>query len=221
MSARVGTARYSTTEELANSITHGVGIVLAICGLGILITVAAESGGVWHMVSCSVFGTTLILLYASSTLYHSIPLPRAKAVLRVFDHVAILLLIAGTYTPFTLITLHGPWGWSLFGVIWFLAVAGIFIELSTLRRRRALSIALYVAMGWVIVLAVKPLLAALPSEGWLLLLLGGLAYTGGIGFYLWRRLPYHHAIWHLFVLTGSVLHFFAVLLYVMPVTVLT
>lgn len=220
MSVRGAAARYSTTEELANGITHGIGMVLALCGLVVLIVGAAESGSIWHVVSCSIFGTTLILLYVASTLYHSVTLPRAKALLRIFDHVAILLLIAGTYTPFTLITLHGVWGWSLFGVVWSLALLGIYLELSRLRHRRVLSIALYVAMGWVIVVAVKPLLAVLPYGGWLLLVLGGLAYTGGIGFYLWRRLPYHHAIWHLFVLLGSAFHFFAVFLYVLPAPVL-
>ncbi|HIP97129.1 MAG TPA: hemolysin III family protein, partial [Anaerolineae bacterium] len=137
-------------------------------------------------------------------------------VLRNLDHAAIFLLIGGTYTPFTLVNLRGPWGWSLFGVIWGLAVLGVVFEVTVLRRWKAVSLALYVAMGWAVVVAVKPVLAAIAPGGLLLLFLGGMAYTAGVGFYVWRRLPYHHAIWHVFVLVGSILHFFAVLFYVIP-----
>jgi len=156
------------------------------------------------------------VLYTASTLYHGITVPRAKEALRVFDHSAIFLLIAGTYTPFTLLTLRGPWGWSIFGVVWGLAATGIFLEIVFPGRWPALALTLYLAMGWVAVVAVKPLLATLPPGGLVLLLLGGLSYTGGLGFYAWKRLPYGHAIWHLFVLAGSVLHFFAILIYVVP-----
>jgi hemolysin III len=219
MCPRIGSARYSAGEELANAITHALGLLLALVGVWLLLTTAVQAGSIWHIVSSSLFGLTLVFLYTSSTCYHFITSIRAKQLFRTLDHVGILLLIAGTYTPFTLIVLHGSWGWSLFGVVWFLAATGIVLELSHLRYRRALSLALYVAMGWALVVAGKPLVLLLPQGGQLLLLLGGLAYTGGISFYLWHRLPYHHAIWHLFVLAGSALHFFAVLVYVLPLKV--
>ncbi|MBR9985808.1 MAG: hemolysin III family protein [Desulfosarcina sp.] len=209
--------RYRRTEERVNSITHGVGIILAIAGLGVLTTSAGVSGNLRHMVGVSVFGLTLILMYTASTLYHGVRNPRAKAILQTFDHCAIFLLIAGTYTPFTLVTLYGPWGWSLFGVVWGLAVFGIVVELTPLRRYRALSLGLYLGMGWAVVAAIKPMLAGIAPGGLFLLLAGGLSYTVGISFYLLRKLAYHHAIWHLFVLAGSIFHFFAVLFYVVPV----
>lgn len=208
--------RYSIGEEIANSITHGIGLVLAIAGFAILTVSASIYGNAWHIVSCGIFGLTLILLYTASTLYHSVQLPRAKTVLRVIDHSAIFFLIAGTYTPFTLVNLRGPWGWSLFGVIWGLAVAGVLLEIFFPRRWPALAIGLYVGMGWTVVIALKPLLSALALGGLVLLVAGGLAYTSGIAFYAWRRLPYHHAVWHLFVLAGSILHFFSILFYVIP-----
>jgi len=216
MTGRISSSRYSLGEEIANSVTHGVGVILAIGGLGVLTAFASVYGNAWHIVGCSVFGATLILLYAASTFYHSIQRPRVKTVLRNLDHAAIFLLIGGTYTPFTLVNLRGPWGWSLFGVIWGLAVLGVVFEVTVLRRWKAVSLALYVAMGWAVVVAVKPVLAAIAPGGLLLLFLGGMAYTAGVGFYVWRRLPYHHAIWHVFVLVGSILHFFAVLFYVIP-----
>jgi len=209
--------RYSTGEEIANSLTHGLGIVLSIAGLAVLVAFASAFGTVWHIVSCSIYGATQIILYTASTLYHSIPRPRAKAVLRLLDHSAIFLLIAGTYTPFTLVNLRGPWGWSLFGVIWALALIGIGLQ-SLLIRQKALVTAIpYVGMGWVAVIGLKPLLATVAPGGVALLLGGGLAYTVGSVFYVWRRMPYHHAIWHVFVLAGSVFHFFAVLFYVIPI----
>lgn len=216
MNGRIGSARYSTLEEIVNAVTHAVGVVLAIVGLFFLLSKSIHSEHVVDTVSCVIFGVSLIFLYSSSALYHSINQPRLKAIFRIFDHVGILLLIAGTYTPFTLITLRGAWGWWLFGVVWTLAVAGVVIELSHLRYKRVMSIGLYVLMGWAMIVATKPLFAALADGGLLLLFLGGLAYTGGIGFYLWRSLSYHHAIWHLFVILGSVLHFYCVLLYVLP-----
>ena len=209
--------RYTLGEEIANAITHGVGIVFAIAGLAVLAAFAVLRGNAWHVVSCSIFGATLIVLYAASTLYHAITSPRAKRVLRVLDHSAIFLLIAGTYTPFLLVNLRGPWGWSLFGVIWGLAILGITLRAVKERRSKAAYVTLYVAMGWTAVVAFKPMLASVAIGGLILLLLGGLSYTGGVAFYLWRRLPYHHAIWHGFVLAGSVLHYFAVLFHVIPV----
>ena len=207
---------YTIKEEIANSVTHGVGLILAIAGLGVLIAFASRLGNAWHVVSCTVFATTLILQYTFSTLYHSIQLPRAKSVMRVLDHSAIFLLIAGTYTPFMLVNLRGTWGWTLFGIVWALAFLGVLFQVSLLRRWQGISLALYIGMGWVVVVAIKPMLSAVAPGGLVLLLLGGLAYTSGVGFYLWKSLRYNHAIWHGFVLAGSILHFFAVLFYVIP-----
>ncbi len=216
MNTHIQLPRYSAGEEIANSLTHGFGIVLSIAGLAVLTAFASAFGTVWHVVSCSIYGATQIMLYTASTLYHSIPLPRAKAVLRLLDHSAIFLLIAGTYTPFTLVNLRGPWGWSLFGVIWALALIGIGMQ-SLLIRQKALVTAIpYVGMGWAALIGLKPLLASVAPGGVVLLIGGGLAYTVGSVFYVWRRMPYHHAIWHVFVLAGSALHFFAVLFYVIP-----
>ena len=205
---------YSFGEEVANGLTHGAGAALSIVGLVLLITRAAAHGSPRHIVGCAVFGVALVLLYAISTLYHAIRQPRAKSVLRVLDHSAIFLLIAGTYTPFTLVSLHGPWGWSLFGVVWGIATAGIALRLTLRRRPTALFLALYLCMGWCVVVALGPLRAAVPPAGLALLVAGGHAYTAGVPFYVWKRLPFHHAVWHAFVLAGSALHFFAVFLYV-------
>lgn len=216
MSSKIDTPVYSIKEEIANSITHGIGLILAIAGLAVLISFASRFGNVWHLVSCTVFATTLILQYAFSTLYHSIQIPRAKSIMRVLDHSAIFLLIAGTYTPFMLVNLRDTWGWTLFSVIWTLALLGVLFQVSLLRRWQGISLSLYIGMGWVVVVAIKPMLDAVAPGGLILLLLGGLAYTSGVGFYLWKSLRYHHAIWHGFVLAGSILHFFAVLFYVIP-----
>ncbi|HNR38497.1 MAG TPA: hemolysin III family protein [Acidobacteriota bacterium] len=208
--------RYSVGEEIANSAIHGAGALAAVAGLVILVAAAAATGDGWRLASAVIFGVTLVLLYTASTLYHSVAHPRAKRVFRFIDHVAIFLLIAGTYTPFTLVSLRGPWGWSLFGVVWGLALAGIAGQSRLLHRWTALSLVLYISMGWAAVVAVRPLVAAVAPGGLLLLLLGGIAYTAGIGFYVWRRLPYQHAVWHGFVLAGSVFHYWAVLGYVIP-----
>jgi hemolysin III len=206
--------RQSRREEAANCLTHGLGTVLAIAGLAVLAVAASRHGTAATIVGCVLFGATLVFLYAVSTLYHAVPHGRAKAVLRVLDHSAIFLLIAGTYTPFTLVSLRGPWGWSLFGVVWGIAVAGIVLRLTLRRRPTALFVGLYLAMGWCVVVATKPLLAVVAPGGVALLAAGGLAYSGGVAFYLWGRLPYHHAIWHAFVLAGSAFHYAAVLRYV-------
>lgn len=207
--------RYALAEEIASSLTHGLGIVLSIAGLATLVAVAALAGDRWALAASIVYGTTLILLFTASTLYHSIPHAGAKPVLRILDHAAIFLLIAGSYTPFTLVTLRGPWGYTLFGIVWTLAVIGIALELKRVRNRIVM-VLLYLAMGWVGIVAIQPLLEKLPSGGLWLLFGGGVCYTLGVPFYLWRRLPYNHALWHVFVLAGSVLQFLAVLLYVMP-----
>jgi len=208
---------YSVGEEIANSVTHGVGIVLSVAGLAVLTAFASVFGNAWHIVSCAIYGVTQILLYTASTLYHSVPLPRAKAVLRYLDHAAIFLLIAGTYTPFALVSLGGPLGWVIFGVVWGLAITGIALQAILIRHKSFLSVLPYVAMGWLVVFAVKPTIESIAPGGLALLLAGGLCYTLGCAFYVWRRLPYHHAIWHIFVMAGSALHFFAVFFYVIPI----
>ena len=203
-------------DELASSVIHGIGILLSIAGLAVLVAFAALHGNALAIVACAVFGASLIFLYTASTLYHAIPLLAARPTLRVLDHIAIYVLIAGTYTPFTLIALPGLWGWSLFAAVWTLALIGSALELGLLKRYHHLAVALYLGMGWIGMVAFKPLSDHLQTGGTVLLIAGGLAYTLGVPFYLWRRLPYHHALWHVFVLTGSVLHFLAVLLYVIP-----
>ena len=209
-------SEYTTGEEIANSITHGVGILLAIGGLGVLTAFASVYGDRWHVVGCSIYAATMILLYSASTVYHSVQTPGAKRVLKVVDHSAIYLLIAGTYTPFTLVSLRGPLGWSLFATVWGLAAMGIVLEVKSAKKKKAVGTALYLAMGWIIVAAFRPLMTAVGTGGLMLIVLGGLAYTLGIVFYAWKRLPYGHAIWHGFVLMGSILHFFAILFYVIP-----
>jgi hemolysin III len=198
-------------EELANTLTHGVGLLFSVVGFVFLLVLAALRGTAWHIVACSIYGVALICLYAASTLYHAVVSPRLKRGLKIFDHSAIYLLIAGTYTPFLLINLRGPWGWSLFGVIWGLAFAGMFFKFWFVDHFHHLSIAVYLVMGWLIVFAAKPVLAHVPVVTLLWLLVGGLLYSAGVVFYVWERLPYSHAVWHLFVLGGSACHYFAVL----------
>jgi len=200
-----------TLEEIANTVTHGVGLLLSVAGFVVLLVLAILRGTAWHIVACSVYGASLIALYSASTLYHAVLSPRLKRALRVFDHSAIYLLIASTYTPFLLLNLRGPWGWAIFGVIWGLAVAGVFFKLWFVDRVPRLSTALYLAMGWLVIIAAKPVLAHVPLTILLWLLAGGLFYSIGVIFYAWKRLPYNHAVWHLFVLAGSTCHYFAVL----------
>lgn len=215
-STTVALPAYTHAEEIANSVTHGIGIVLAIAGLAVLTAFSALNGTAWHVVASSIFGAALILNYTASTLYHSIQVERIKRALRAFDHSAIFLLIAGTYTPFMLINLRGPWGWSLLVFIWTTALLGISLRLFLKGRLHGLVVGMYIAMGWAVVVAVQPMLQRVASGGLALLASGGLAYTAGVVFYKWKRLPYHHAIWHGFVLLGSALHYFAVLFYVIP-----
>jgi hemolysin III len=203
-------------EEIANAITHGIGLLLSIAGFVVLLVLAALRGTAWHIVACSIYGATLICLYTASTLYHAVISPRVKRALRIFDHSAIYLLIAGTYTPFLLVSLRGPWGWSLFGVIWGLALAGVLFKFWFVERFAILSTAVYIAMGWLVVIAAKPVITHLPLTAIIWLLAGGLAYTGGVIFFAAKRIPYSHAIWHLFVLAGSICHYFAVLSTVIP-----
>ncbi|MFC4728115.1 PAQR family membrane homeostasis protein TrhA [Coralloluteibacterium thermophilus] len=197
-------------EEIASALTHGLGVVASLAGGAVLITLAAIYGDGWQLAGAIVFGTALLLLYTASTLYHAIPFARAKARLKVFDHCAIYLLIAGTYTPFTLVGLRGAWGWGLFAAIWTLALAGCVFKLFFTGRFKVLSTAIYVAMGWLVIVAIVPLLRAIDAWtfGWLLA--GGVFYTLGTVFYHRESLPFAHAIWHVFVLAGSVCHFVSV-----------
>lgn len=204
-------SQYSVGEEIANSITHAVATGLAIAALVVLIVSAVSQGDAWHVVSFSIFGSTLILLYLASTLYHAIPLPKAKRILKTLDHSAIFLLIAGTYTPFMLASMRGTTGWIVFSVVWVLAVAGVVLKCCCVYRFKRLSLSVYLGMGWLCVLVMRDMYASLPGTSLTLLALGGLAYTLGVVFYVWKRLPYSHAIWHLFVIAGSTLHFFSVL----------
>lgn len=207
---------YSAGEEIANAITHGIGVAASVVGLTLLMVFASLWGNAWHIVSTAVFGVTLILLYTASTLYHSLAHPNAKRIFKILDHSGIYLLIAGTYTPFTLVTLRGPWGWSLFGTVWGLALLGIAFEAFWLYRPKWSSALIYIGMGWIVVIAIKPLVASLPRGGLWLLFAGGLAYTGGTVFYVMKRVRYMHALWHLWVLAGSVCHFLSIILYVIP-----
>lgn len=203
-------------EELASALTHGVGAVASLAGGATLITFAALGGDGWQLLSAVVFSVTLLLLYTSSTLYHAVRQQVARTRLRIADHCAIFLLIAGTYTPFALVTLRGAWGWTLFTVVWLLATAGIVFKLFFTGRLKGLSTAIYLGMGWLAVVAVRPILQALSTEVLLWLLAGGLAYTIGTIFYHSRRIPFAHAVWHLFVLAGSACHFVAVATQVVP-----
>ncbi|HPF71991.1 MAG: hemolysin III family protein [Rhodanobacteraceae bacterium] len=202
--------RHSLREEVASALTHGLGAVVSLGAGAVLITLAALWGDGWQLGSAIVFSVALLLLYIASTLYHAIPHPKAKARLKVFDHCAIYLLIAGTYTPFTLIGLRGPWGWGLFAAIWTLALAGVVFKLFFTGRFKRLSTAIYLMMGWLVVIAVAPMLASIPGVTLLWLLIGGLFYTAGTFFYHRESLRYSHAVWHLFVIAGSVCHFVAV-----------
>lgn len=209
------TAPYSFREELWNCITHGVGVCFSVVAL-VLLLFYASGGGPRHVMSAAIFGVTLILLYAASTLYHSFRKPRLKSFFKILDHSCIYLLIAGTYTPFLMVTLRGVLGWTMFAVIWLMAVAGVLFKIFFVHRFKILSTIAYIFMGWIIIFAIKPLTAALPSGGLVWLVAGGLAYTTGAIFYAWHRLPFNHAIWHIFVLAGSACHFFAVIFYVLP-----
>ena len=207
---------YSVTEEIAHTISHGLGMLLSIAGLAIMLGFSSANGDIWHVISSSIYGTTLILLFASSTLYHGTRNPKLKPVYQKLDHAAIYLLIAGTYTPFLLVNLRGPWGWSLLGFIWTVALFGVLFEFIKWKPFKRLSLALYLGMGWVALIAVDPMLKLVDTGGLVLLLIGGLTYSLGVIFYVWHRLSFNHAIWHLFVLAGSAFHFFAIFYYVIP-----
>lgn len=205
--------RYTLGEEIANSITHGIGAALSIAALVLLVVFASQHKDVWQIVSFSIYGISLIALYLSSTLYHAFTNAKVKHFFRLLDHSCIFLLIAGTYTPPTLIAMRGSWGWTLFTLIWAMAVGGLIFEAMNIGKYKFISVAIYMAMGWLAIIAIKPMLEALPPGMFQWFLIGGLFYTAGIIFYAWKKIPYHHAIWHLFVLVGSITHFFGILFY--------
>lgn len=210
------TRRYSAAEEIFNALTHGVGTLFAVAALTLMIVFASLYGNAWHIVSVIIYGTTLVLLYLASTLYHSITNERVKDIFKILDHSAIFLLIAGTYTPFMLVTVRGVLGWVLLIVIWVLAILGIVLKIFFVKRYQRLSTIFYLLMGWLVVVAMKPLIAALPAPGLRLLIAGGILYSLGSVFYIRKSRAFNHGIWHLFVLGGSVCHFLSVLLYVLP-----
>ena len=209
-------AHYTLREERLNSLTHGLGALLSAVGTLVLVLAAAREGDVWKIVSFSIFGASLILLYSASTFYHASRSPRAREIWKMLDHCAIFLLIAGTYTPFLLVNLRGPTGWTLFGIIWGLALAGIILKLVFGHRYKILRVVVYLAMGWLIVLAAGELNTQVSELGVRLTVIGGVVYTLGVVFYLADRLPYNHAIWHLFVVGGSLCHFYAIYYAVLP-----
>lgn len=200
-------------EEIANSITHGIGAGLSIAALVILVILASRRGDAWRIVSFSIYGATLILLYLSSTLYHSFTKPKIKNIFRIIDHSAIYLLIAGTYTPITIGLMRSAWGWTLFGLAWAMAIGGIIVTVLLLDKLKSLLVLSYVAMGLLVVIAIKPMIQMVPRGMIIWLFIGGACYLLGVIFYLWKRLPYHHPIWHLFVLGGSISHFLGIFFY--------
>ncbi|GGH59336.1 MULTISPECIES: PAQR family membrane homeostasis protein TrhA [Paenibacillus] len=210
------TYTYSRREEVANAVTHGIGAALSVAALVLLIVFSSMKGTAWHVVSFTIYGITMLLLYTNSTLVHALKEGKAKDLFEFFDHSSIYLFIAGTYTPFLFIAVRGTLGWTLFGIIWGIALAGVIFKAFFTKKFLFMSTIFYIAMGWLIVVAWNPLIAAIPTGGIVLLVGGGLMYTLGTLFYVWRAFPFHHAIWHLFVLAGSILHFFAVLIYLTP-----
>lgn len=211
------THTYSRKEEIVNAITHGIGALLSIAALVLLIVYSSKYGTAWHVVTFTIYGATMLLLYLASTLVHSFPEGKVKDLFEIFDHSAIYLFIAGTYTPIALIVIGGSLGWILFGVIWGIAIIGVAFKAFFTKKFLFLSTLLYILMGWMAVIAWKPIVTTLPTGGLYLLALGGIIYTLGTIFYMWRGFTFHHAIWHLFVLAGSTTHFFAVLIYVLPI----
>jgi hemolysin III len=204
-------------EEAASMLTHAIGGILAIAALTTLVLFGIGAHDPRRIAAVSVYGASLVVMYFASTTYHWVKSPRSKRVLKIVDHASIYLLIAGTYTPILLIAIRGAWGWSLFGVVWGLAGSGVILKLFFVDRFEPLSVSLYVLMGWLVLIGAKPLFAAIPSSGIGWLFAGGISYTGGVAFFFWDRLPFNHAIWHLFVIAGSVCHFLAVLFYILPV----
>jgi hemolysin III len=216
MTERIAQHTETLAEEIANAVTHGVGAALAVAGLVVLLVLASLHGGALEIVSLAIYGATLVLTYVASTLLHAARSPRFKHACNLLDHASIYLLIAGTYTPFLLLGLRGAWGWALFAVIWALAVAGVVLRLAWRGYGRRVAVPLYLGMGWLILVAIGPVWSSLggAAVGWILA--GGLAYTAGVAFYVWDRLPFNHMVWHLFVLAGSALHFAGIMITVVP-----
>ncbi len=208
---------YSLGEEIFHSISHGIGVGLSIAGLTLLLALAVLYGNSAQIVSFTIYGVTLVILYLASTLYHSFQYPPVKQIFQRIDHASIYLLIAGTYTPFLMVAIRGIWGWVLLGVIWTLALLGISFKAFFIHRFKKVSVLTYILMGWLCVVALNEMIASIPAGGLIWLAAGGIFYTVGVIFYATKRIPYAHAIWHLFVLAGSICHFFAVLLYLAPV----
>lgn len=205
---------FSKKEEVAHAITHGIGALLSMVALVLLIVSSTLNGSALVIVSTTVFGCTMLFMYVSSTIVHSLPVGKWKDIFLIIDHASIYVFIAGTYTPFVLIQINGGFGWTLFGIVWGCAFMGIILKLFFVKKFVILSTFFYILMGWMIVIAWKPLTEALHTNGIILLVTGGIIYTLGSVFYVWKRIPYHHVIWHVFVLAGSIFHFFAIFLYV-------
>lgn len=209
--------RHYRSTQIANIFTPGLGFILSIPGLVLLVVASSRNADAWRVASCAIYGASLVISYASFTIYHLLKFhPRYGKFSRILDHSTIYLLIAGTYTPFTLVFMRGNWGWTLFTVVWGLALAGIFCKLFFIHRFKILTTLLYLAMGWLLIFAAKPAIALIPPDAFRLLFAGGVAYSSGLIFYAWKKLLFHHAIWHLFVFAGSLLHYLAVLWYVVP-----
>lgn len=205
---------FTKREEIAHAITHGIGALLSIAGLVLLIVFSSFSGNPWKIVSVTIFGVTMLLMYISSTVVHSLPEGKWKDIFQIFDHSSIYLFIAGTYTPFLLVHIRSNIAWILFGIIWGIAIVGILFKVFFVKKFLVLSTMFYILMGWLIVLVWGPLTETIHSNGIMLLIIGGVIYTVGAVFYMWRKIPYHHVIWHLFVIAGSMFHFFAVFYYI-------
>lgn len=208
------TYTFTTKEEIAHAITHGIGALLSIAGLVLLIVFSSFSGNPWKIVSVTIFGVTMLLMYLTSTIVHSLPEGKWKDIFQIFDHSSIYLFIAGTYTPFLLVHIRSNIGWTLFGIIWGIAIIGIVFKVFFVKKFLIVSTLFYILMGWLIVLVWGPLTETIHQNGITLLIIGGVVYTVGAIFYTWRKIPYHHVIWHLFVIAGSIFHFFAVFYYV-------
>lgn len=213
---KINAKYYPKIEERINIVTHAIGLLMSVSALTLLVVFASLKGTVWHIVSFAIYGASLVILYFASTVFHLAQNQKTRNALNVFDHAAIFLLIAGTYTPFALVTLHGAWGWTIFGIVWALALIGIVLKLFYTGRYNLLSTIIYLVMGWIIVIAIKPMIDALPFDGLMWLLAGGISYSIGAVFFLLDKFPYNHAIFHVFVVMGSACHFVAVFWYVLP-----
>jgi hemolysin III len=213
------THTFNKKEEVANATTHGIGLLLSVIGSTILIVFSSLYGSTTHIVTFSIYGISMVILFTSSTLLHALPRGKAKDVFEVLDHSSIYLFIAGSYTPLTLIVVQGVLGWVIFGLVWGIAIFGIIFKYFFVKQYIFASTALYIVMGWLIIFAISDILTNVPTKGVILLVVGGLTYTIGSIFYVWRLFPFHHAVWHVFVLIGSIVHFLVVLLYVLPIQV--